>query len=111
MFARIPKPVNVDCSPVVNRRQVEVPSESGIDVVYTDVEEPLPPYDAYTVESLSAAGIPLQAVNPAVLDSVDIASLDSFLSKASKAPKAPKSFDPVPSADPVPEADPVPPAK
>lgn len=81
MFNRPTPPIPVDSTPVSVRRRVEIPSESGIDVVYTDSEESLPPFDAFSIESLSAAGIPLQTVNPAVLDSIDVRSVEDFISK------------------------------
>lgn len=109
MFFRSVSPVPVSSEPVSVMRQLEVPSSDGIDVVYSDAVEPLPKYDAYSVESLSAAGVPLQAVNPAVLDSVDLVSVDAYISKQSKPatdaskPAASKPAAPKPDA-PKPDA-------
>lgn len=81
MFNRINSVPPVTSAPVVIKRQVEVPSSNGVDVVYTDKEEPLPSYDSFSVESLSAAGVPLQSVNPAILDNVDLSAVSDFVSR------------------------------
>lgn len=81
MFNRINSVPPVTSAPVVIKRQVEVPSSNGVDVVYTDKEEPLPPYDSYSVEALTSAGVPLKAVNPAILDNVDLSAVSDFVSR------------------------------
>ncbi|AIN52147.1 M16p6 [Microviridae IME-16] len=89
MFTRVVPPVPVEVQDVVIKRPVEVVTDNGVDIRYTDKEEALPPYDSYSVESLSAAGVPLKAVNPAILDSVDVAAVNEFVSRESaKAEKA-----------------------
>lgn len=92
MFIRFVPPVPVEVQDVIIKRPVEVPTDNGVDIRYTDKEEPLPPYDSYSVESLSAAGIPLQAVNPAILDTVDISAVNEFVNReASNAARAEKA--------------------
>nr|DAX66111.1 MAG TPA: hypothetical protein [Microviridae sp.] len=89
MFTRFVPPVPVEVQDVVIKRPVEVVTDNGVDIRYTDKEEALPPYDSYSVESLSAAGVPLKAVNPAILDSVDLSEVNDFVSReAAKANKA-----------------------
>lgn len=89
MFTRFVPPVPVEVQDVVIKRPVEVPTDNGVDIRYTDKEEALPPYDSYSVESLSAAGVPLKAVNPAILDSVDLSEVNDFVNReAAKAEKA-----------------------
>lgn len=83
MFTRFVPPVPVEVQDVVIKRPVEVPTDNGVDIRYTDKEEALPPYDSYSVESLSAAGVPLKAVNPAILDTVDISAVNEFVSRES----------------------------
>lgn len=96
MFTRFVPPVPVDVQDVVVKRPVEVPTDNGVDIRYTDKEEALPPYDSFSVESLSAAGVPLKAVNPAILDSVDVAAVNEFVSRESaKADKAESTSTPV----------------
>lgn len=98
MFNRINSIPPVISQPVVIKRQVEVPSSSGVDVVFTDKEEPLPPFDSYSVESLSAAGVPLKAVNPAILDSVDLSAVSDFVSRETSKSQATDN-EPVPQVD------------
>ena len=89
MFIRFVPPVPVELQDVVIKRPVEVPTDNGVDIRYTDKEEALPPYDSYSVESLSAAGVPLKAVNPAILDSVNLSEVNDFVNReAAKAIKA-----------------------
>ena len=96
MFTRFIPPVPVEVQDVVIKRPVEVVSDNGVDIRYTDKEESLPPYDSFSVESLSAAGVPLKAVNPAILDIVDISSVNEFVNReASKAEKAASTSTPV----------------
>ena len=89
MFTRVVPPVAVEVQEVVIKRPVEVVTDNGVDIRYTDKEEALPPYDSFSVESLSAAGVPLKAVNPAILDSVDISVVNDFVNR--EAAKAEKS--------------------
>ena len=92
MFTRFIPPVPVEVQDVVIKRPVEVPTDNGVDIRYTDKEEALPPYDSFSVESLSAAGVPLKVVNPAILDNVDIAAVNDFVTReASKAAKPEKA--------------------
>lgn len=92
MFTRFVPPFPVEVQDVVIKRPIEVVTDNGVDIRYTDKEEALPPYDSYSVESLSAAGVPLKAVNPAILDSVDVAAVNEFVSrKTAKAEKAESS--------------------
>lgn len=89
MFTRVVPPVPVEVQDVVIKRPVEVVTDNGVDIRYTDKEEALPPYDSYSIESLSAAGVPLKAVNPAILDSVDLSEVNHFFNReAAKANKA-----------------------
>lgn len=89
MFTRVVPPVPVEVQDVVIKRPVEVVTDNGVDIRYTYKEEALPPYDSFTVESLSAAGVPLKAVNPAILDSVDLDEVNEFVNReAAKANKA-----------------------
>lgn len=111
MFTRFVPPVPVDVQDVVIKRPVEVPTENGVDIRYTDKEEALPPYDSFSVESLSAAGVPLKAVNPAILDNVDISSVNDFVnreaSKAANAEKAASISTPVEETTSTVESEPV----
>lgn len=96
MFTRFIPPVPVEVQDVVIKRPVEVVTDKGVDIRYTNKEEALPPYDSYSVESLSAAGVPLKAVNPAILDSVDLSEVSDFVnSEAAKAEKAASTSTPV----------------
>lgn len=89
MFTRFVSPVPVVLQDVVIKRPVEVVTDNGVDIRYSDNEEALPPYDSYSVESLSAAGVPLKAVNPAILDSVDLSEVNDFVNReAAKANQA-----------------------
>lgn len=89
MFTRTVPPVPVEVQDVVIKRPVEVPADNGVDIRYTYKEEVLPPYDSFSVESLSAAGVPLKAVNPAILDSVDLSEVNDFVNReAAKVNKA-----------------------
>lgn len=111
MFIRVVSPVPVEVQDVVIKRPVEVVTDNGVDIRYTDKEEALPPYDSYSVESLSAAGVPLKAVNPAILDSVDLSEVNDFVnrefSKVAKAEKVASTSTPVEDAISSVEPDPV----
>lgn len=111
MFTRVVPPVPVEVQDVVIKRPVEVVTDNGVDIRYTDKEEALPPYDSYSVESLSAAGVPLKAVNPAILDTVDMSSVNEFVnreaSKAAKAEKAASTSTPVEDSTSTVESEPV----
>nr|DAK43070.1 MAG TPA: hypothetical protein [Microviridae sp.] len=96
MFTRFVPPVPVEVQDVVIKRPVEVVTDNGVDIRYTDKEEALPPYDSYSVESLSAAGVPLKAVNPAILDSFDLSEVNDFVNReAAKAEKAASTSTPL----------------
>lgn len=95
MFTRVVPPVPVEVQDVVIKRPIEVVTDNGVDIRYTDKEEALPPYDSYSVDALSAAGVPLKAVNPAILDSVDLSEVNDFVNReAAKAAKADKAETP-----------------
>lgn len=95
MFTRVVPPVPVEVQDVVIKRPVEVVTDNGVDIRYTYKEEALPPYDNYSVESLSAAGVPLKSVNPAILDSVDVAAVNEFVSRETAKAEKVASSSPV----------------
>lgn len=108
MFTRFVSPVPVEVQDVVIKRPIEVPTDNGVDIRYTDKEEALPPYDSFSVESLSAAGVPLKAVNPAILDNVDISAVSDFVNReVVKAEKIASTSTPVEETTSTVDSEPV----
>ena len=111
ILKQITTPVPVEVQDVVIKRPVEVVTDNGVDIRYTDKEEVLPPFDNFSIESLSSAGVPLKAVNPAILDNVDVAAVNNFVNreaaKANKAEKAASASTPVEDTTSTVDSEPV----